>query len=154
MNLRPRRREEPDLNLVPMIDVVLVLLIFFMVATSLRHESELELRLPEASGQPMPRNLAQLEVDIDASGRYALNGQALETADATALQAALQAAAQGRELPLTLRADGRTPHQAVVTVLEVAGQLGLKQLAIATVNPPTATPALPSAPDVPPSPDP
>ena len=154
MNLRPRRREEPDLNLVPMIDVVLVLLIFFMVATSLRHESELELRLPEASGQPMPSNLAQLEVDIDANGRYALNGQALATSDAPALKAALQAAARGRELPLTLRADGRTPHQAVVTVLEVAGQLGLKQLAIATVNPPTATPALPPAPDLPPSPDP
>lgn len=136
MNLRPRRREEPDLNLVPMIDVVLVLLIFFMVATSLRHESELELRLPEASGQPMPRNLAQLEVDIDASGRYALNGQALETADAATLKIALEAAARGRELPLILRADGQTPHQAVVTALEVAGQLGLKQLAIATVNAP------------------
>lgn len=152
MNLRPRRREEPDLNLVPMIDVVLVLLIFFMVATSLRHESELELRLPEASGQPMPTHLAQLEVDIDASGRYALNGQALSTTDAPTLKAALQAAARGRELPLILRADGRTPHQAVVTVLEVAGQLGLKQLAIATVNPP-ATPS-PPAPQAPPSPDP
>ena len=79
MNLRPRRREEPEFNLVPMIDVVLVLLIFFMIATSLRHESELEIRLPEASGQPMPGNLAQLEVDIDASGRYAVNGQALES---------------------------------------------------------------------------
>jgi biopolymer transport protein ExbD len=64
----------------------------------------------------------------------------------------LQAAARGRELPLILRADGRTPHQAVVTVLEVAGQLGLKQLAIATVNPP-ATPS-PPVPHTPPSPDP
>jgi biopolymer transport protein ExbD len=152
MNLRPRRREEPDLNLVPMIDVVLVLLIFFMIATSLRHGSELELRLPEASGQPMPTHLAQLEVDIDASGRYALNGEALATTDAPTLKAVLQAAARGRELPLILRADGRTPHQAVVTVLEVAGQLGLKQLAIATVNPP-ATPS-PPVPHTPPSPDP
>jgi biopolymer transport protein ExbD len=154
MNLRPRHREEPDLNLVPMIDVVLVLLIFFMVATSLRHESELELRLPEASGQPMPSHLAQLEVDIDANGRYALNGQALATADAPALKATLQSAAQGRELPLVLRADGRTPHQAVVTVLEIAGQLGLKQLAIATVNPSADPPASPRTPDTPPSPDP
>jgi biopolymer transport protein ExbD len=152
MNLRPHRREEPDLNLVPMIDVVLVLLIFFMIATSLRHESKLEIRLPESTSQPLPSNLAQLEIDIDASGRYALNGQALTTADAPALKAALQAAAQGRELPLILRADGRTPHQAVVTVLDVAGQLGLKQLAIGTVNAPVVAPPTPS--NVPPSPDP
>ena len=141
MNLRPRRREEPELNLVPMIDVVLVLLIFFMIATSLRHESKLEIRLPEASGQPLPTNLAQLEVDIDASGRYAVNGQQVDGWDAAALKAPLQAAAQGRELPLIVRADGQTPHQAVVTVLDVAGQLGLKQLAIATVNAPATAPS-------------
>ena len=58
MNLRPRRREDPELSLVPMIDVVLVLLIFFMIATSLRHESLLEIRLPEAAGQPMPGAIA------------------------------------------------------------------------------------------------
>ncbi len=154
MNLRPRRREEPELNLVPMIDVVLVLLIFFMIATSLRNESKLEIRLPESSGQPLPSNLAQLEVDIDASGRYAVNGQWLDGRDATALKAPLQAAAQGRELPLIVRADGQTPHQAVVTVLDVAGQLGLKQLAIATVNAPVATPAPPSTLNASPSPDP
>ena len=150
MNLRPHRRDEPELNLVPMIDVVLVLLIFFMIATSLRHESKLEIRLPESSGQPLPSHVAQLEVDIDASGRYAVNGQALETVDAATLKAALHTAAQGRELPLILRADGRTPHQAVVTVLEVAGQLGLKQLAIATVN----SPAAPMPPTTLPSPGP
>ena len=152
MNLRPHRREEPELNLVPMIDVVLVLLIFFMIATSLRHESKLEIRLPESSGQPLPSNLAQLEVDVDASGRYAVNGQWLEGRDAAALKAPLQAAAQGRELPLIVRADGQTPHQAVVTVLDVAGQLGLKQLAIATVNAPATAPA-PSNPDAAPAPD-
>ena len=151
MNLRPRRRDEPELNLVPMIDVVLVLLIFFMIATSLRHESKLEIRLPESTGQPLPGNLAQLEVDIDASGRYAVNGQRLEGRDAAALKAPLQAAAQGRELPLIVRADGQTPHQAVVTVLDVAGQLGLKQLAIATVNASTAVSMPPTAL---PSPDP
>ncbi|MDS4031890.1 MAG: biopolymer transporter ExbD [Candidatus Contendobacter sp.] len=154
MNLRPHRREEPDLNLVPMIDVVLVLLIFFMIATSLRHESKLEIRLPESTSQPLPSNLAQLEVDIDASGRYALNGQMLATADVPTLKAALQAAAQGRELPLILRADGQTPHQAVVTVLDVAGQLGLKQLAIGTVNAPAAAPGSPAPRNVLPSPDP
>ena len=101
MNLRPRRREEPELNLVPMIDVVLVLLIFFMVATSLRHPSELEIRLPEASGQPMPGDVAQLEIDIDAEGRYAINGRALDATDAPALKRRLSAEANGRALPLT-----------------------------------------------------
>ena len=139
MNLRPRRREDPELNLVPMIDVVLVLLIFFMIATSLRRESALELRLPEASGLPIPGDAAQLNVSIDAEGRYAVNGEALHPADAATLRAHLITLAGGRALPLILRADRRTPHQAVVTVLDVAGQLGLKQLTIATesASPPT-----------------
>jgi biopolymer transport protein ExbD len=139
MKLRPRRREDPELNLVPMIDVVLVLLIFFMIATSLRRESALELRLPEASGLPTPGNAAALEVSIDAEGRYAVNDQTLNATDAATLKTQLTILAGGRALPLILRADGRTPHQAVVTVLEVAGQLGLQQLTIATVNAPPAT---------------
>lgn len=145
MNLRPHRREDPEINLVPMIDVVLVLLIFFMIATSLRHEAELNIRLPEASGQPMLTDITRLDVAVDASGHYAVNGQSLKTTDAVALKAALQTAAAGRDLPLTLRADGQTPHQAVVTVLEVAGQMGLKQLAIATTTAPSSAP---SSPDV------
>ncbi|MEI2779915.1 MAG: biopolymer transporter ExbD [Candidatus Competibacter sp.] len=152
MNLRPRRREEPEINLVPMIDVVLVLLIFFMIATSLRHSSELEIRLPEASGKPVPGDVAQLAVDIDAAGRYAVNGRSLESMDAATLKATLLAETGGRLLPLTIGADGRTPHQAVVTVLDVAGQLGIRQLAIATAgesNPPN--PAV--KPDAPPSPN-
>jgi len=142
MNLRPRRREDPELNLVPMIDVVLVLLIFFMIATSLRRESALELRLPEASGLPMPGDVTMLDVSIDAEGRYAVNGQALHPANAATLKERLKTLAGGRALPLILRADGRTPHQAVVTVLDVAGQLGLQQLTIATVNAPPATPSV------------
>ncbi len=142
MNLRPRRREDPELNLVPMIDVVLVLLIFFMIATSLRRESELELRLPEATTLPIPGEAAALEVSIDAEGRYAVNGQALDPADAATLKQRFIMLAGGRALPLTLRADGRTPHQAVVTVLDVAGQLGLKQLTIATVSAPPPAPAV------------
>ena len=141
MNLRPRRRrEDPELNLVPMIDVVLVLLIFFMIATSLRHEAQLDIRLPEASGQPMPNAIAQLEVSIAADGRYAVNGQTLESHDPATLKAALQAATGGRVLPLIISADGRTPHQAVATALDVAGQLGIRQLSIATVNAATPEP--------------
>ncbi len=143
MNLRPRRREDPELNLVPMIDVVLVLLIFFMIATSLRRESALELRLPETSGLPTPGPATALEVRIDAEGHYAVNGQALDPADAAALKAQLKSLSGGRALPLTLRADGRTPHQAVVTVLDVAGQLGLQQLTIATESAPPTPESVP-----------
>ncbi len=134
MNLRPRRREEPELSLVPMIDVVLVLLIFFMVTTSPRHESELELQLPQAAVRSAPEERTRLIVEIDAAGRYAVNGRRLDAADAETLRRALREMAGDQEPPLTLRADGRTPHQAVVTVLEVAGQLGLKQLTIATLE--------------------
>ena len=158
MNLRPRRREEPELNLVPMIDVVLVLLIFFMLATSLRHEAQLDIRLPDASATPLPGDVAQLDVDIDASGRYALNGHDLGLDDAAVLREALRTALAGRELPLTVRADGRAPHQAVVTVLDIAGQLGIRQLGIATMSAvsapgavPTPTPVSTPVPDVPPS---
>ena len=152
MNLRPRRREEPELNLVPMIDVVLVLLIFFMLATSLRHEAQLDIRLPDASATPLPGDVAQLDVDIDASGRYALNGHDLGLGDAAVLREALRTALAGRELPLTVRADGRAPHQAVVTVLDVAGQLGIRQLAIATAG--ESYPPNPAVkPDAPPSPN-
>lgn len=151
MNLRPRRREEPEINLVPMIDVVLVLLIFFMIATSLHHQSELEVRLPEASGKPLPSAVAQLQVDVDANGHYAVNGRKLDNIDSTALKDALLTAAEGRSLPLAISADGRTPHQSVVTVLDVAGQLGIKQLSIATTNAsgsPGVAPAVgPSAPN-------
>ena len=144
MNLRPRRREDPELNLVPMIDVVLVLLIFFMIATSLRRESELDIRLPVAATVPMPGQAVALEVSINTEGRYAVNGQALEPPDPATLKQRLITLAGGRALPLILRADGRTPHQAVVTVLDVAGQLGLKQLTIATASArPVAAPAGP-----------
>jgi len=156
VNLRPHRREEPEINLVPMIDVVLVLLIFFMIATSLRHVSELEIRLPEASGKPMPGDVAQLAVDIDAAGRYAVNGRSLESVGATSLQETLKetllAETRGRALPLTVSADRRTSHQAVVTVLDVAGQLGIRQLAIATTGDagppdPVVEPAAPPSPN-------
>ncbi len=146
MNLRPRRRDDPELNLVPMIDVVLVLLIFFMIATSLRHESELEIRLPEASGRSLPDNLTALEVSIDAAGRYSIHGiegRLLDSeTDVAVLREELLKASSGRELPLIISADGQTPHQAVVKVLDVAGQLGLRQVAIATVNA-ASTPAPP-----------
>lgn len=150
MKLRPRRREDPELNLVPMIDVVLVLLIFFMLATSFRPRSSLELQLPEAAaGPPAPGAATRLEVEIDAAGHYAINGQTLGATGVEALKTALQNATTQPALPLIINADGRTPHQAVVAVLDAAARLGWRQLDIATVNAPPIAPATLAAPTAP-----
>lgn len=138
MNLRPSRRTEPDVNLTPLIDVVFLLLIFFMVSTTFRKESELKIDLPEASPQPLTVAEQQpLEIAIDASGRYFINGQALADKQADTLKEALAKQADGRrDESLLIRADAETPHQAVVTAMDVAGQLGFKHLAIPTLRQP------------------
>ncbi|PIE83610.1 MAG: biopolymer transporter ExbD [Candidatus Contendobacter odensis] len=136
MKLRLRHlQEEPGLNGVSMTDVVLMLLIFFMAATRLHHEPEFDIQLPSGSGQPRSKNIARLEISIDAAGCYAINGQWLPSTEAVQLRDALKKAANGREIPLTVHADGRTPHQAVVTVLDI-GQIELRRLAIVTENDP------------------
>ncbi|MDX1654832.1 MAG: biopolymer transporter ExbD [Candidatus Competibacteraceae bacterium] len=133
MNLRPRRSEEPDINLTPLIDVVFLLLIFFMVSTTFIREAELEVELPEASqGQPSAET-RRVEVVIDALGQYRVNGLTLNTATPAALEEALvEAVGQERDLEFTVRADARTPHQAVVTVMDVAARLGFQRLSIPT----------------------
>ena len=134
MNLRPYRREEPEISLTPLIDIVFLLLIFFMVTTTFRKESEFDVTLPEASRMPAESE-APLVVAIDAGGRYALNDRALAGTGRDDLEAALGAAlGDGPEGPvLVIRADAQAPHQAVVRVLDAAGRLGLERIAIATV---------------------
>lgn len=140
MNLRRRRREEPNVNLTPLIDVVFLLLIFFMVSTTFRREADLRLDLPEASRTPAPTE-QHLTVSIDAAGVYYVNDQALPDARPETLRQALAAAAgEDRQQPLLLRADGRTPHQAVVTAMDAAGQLGFRRLVIGTVEAPAVSP--------------
>ena len=132
MNLRPRRRQEPDVNLTPLIDVVFLLLIFFMVSTTFRKETELKIDLPEAAQQPQATQEARsMEIGIDAAGRYYINGRALADDRRETLKAALlQAASEQRDKPLVISADAKTLHQAVVTAMEVAAETGFKQLAI------------------------
>jgi len=133
MNLRPRRRQEPDINLTPLIDVVFLLLIFFMVSTTFRKETELNIDLPEADQAPTAteEDKGKLEIGIDEQGQYFINGKALSDKRRETLQAALmEAVGDDRELPLVISADAETPHQAVVTAMDVAGKIGIKQLAI------------------------
>lgn len=135
MNLRPQAREEVEINLAPFIDVVFLLLIFFMVSTTFLREGNLELTLPEASPEPTQTEALALELTIDANGEYALNGRALANRQSLTIQRALeQAVAEaGAAQELIIRADANTPHQAVVTALDAAGQAGIKQLGIATI---------------------
>jgi biopolymer transport protein ExbD len=142
VNLRPRRQEEPEINLVPMIDVVLVLLIFFMITTTFRKEADLRIDLPEATQQEPAIEQDQLEVSIDVQGRYFINAKALSDSDIDTLKQALsEAAGERRDLPIVIRADGKTPHQAVVKVMDAAGQLGFRHLAIAAIQPEASEPA-------------
>lgn len=138
MNLRPRDREREELgiNLTPLIDVVFLLLIFFMVSTTFRKEADLNIDLPSASPTPVTTEQERLTVAVDKTGRYFLNDQPLADTSVETLKAALLAAAgDNRRLPFIIRADATTPHQAVVTVMDTAGQLGFRRLSIATVPP-------------------
>lgn len=135
MNLRPRTREELDINLAPFIDVVFLLLIFFMVSTTFLKEGNLELALPEASPSPVQTRQEAVELVIDADGNYSLEGRPLANRQPQTVRRAFEqvASESGQVRPLIVRADAKTPHQAVVTALDAAGQAGIKQIGIATV---------------------
>ncbi|MGH8435428.1 MAG: ExbD/TolR family protein [Pseudomonas sp.] len=130
-------RDEVFLNLTSLIDVIFVLLLFFVVTTSFSRPTQLKIELPEAASgtPPQPSELKQLEVAIGADGSYTLNGQALLKNDLNTLMAALQKESEGdNSLPLTISADGKTAHQAVITAMDAAGKLGFSHLRITTVE--------------------
>jgi biopolymer transport protein ExbD len=136
MNLSRRNHEEPDVNLISLVDVVLLLLIFFMVSTTFVDESRIELQLPQASAAPAAEQRNDpIEVAVTASGEYRVNGQTLiNTSPATLSAAVSKVAGESREVPITLRADARATHQSVVTAMDVLGRLGFRSISIATVN--------------------
>lgn len=144
MNLKPRRTEEPELNLVSLIDVVLMLVVFFMLSSTFVDESSLRIRLPEvatrSAGAPAGEDLV---ITVTESGGYRINGRELINASADTLRAALlRLAGEDRTATVTIRADARATHQSVVTALDVAGRLGFSSIDIATV-PASAAPAQP-----------
>ncbi|HMN44806.1 MAG TPA: biopolymer transporter ExbD [Povalibacter sp.] len=143
MKLRPSETEEPELNMTPLIDVVLLLLIFFMVSTTFVKESHIDLQLPQASTEAPPETKgAPIEITITASGEYRVNGQTLLNNSPATLSAAVsKVAGSGRDSSVTIRADARTTHQSVVTAMDVVGRLGFKSINMATVNEAVGTPA-------------
>lgn len=136
MNLRPRRHESPDINLTPLIDVVFLLLIFFMVSTTFRDDGRLRLQLPEADAEPVPASEIELvEVMVDRGGRYYVNARPVTGTDIETLkQAIVGLVGSDRDLPVLVKADGGARHQAVMTVLDAAGQLGLTKIAFAATR--------------------
>jgi biopolymer transport protein ExbD len=135
VNLRPRRIEDPEINLVSLIDVVLMMVVFFMLSSSLTPEGRIHIRLPQASSVPTARaKLEPLIVTITQQGGYLVNGRELINSSPDTLRAALlKAAGSSRNAHVTLRADARSTHQAVVTAMDVLGRLGFVEITIATI---------------------
>ncbi|GHH61200.1 ExbD/TolR family protein [[Pseudomonas] boreopolis] len=128
-----RAQDEPHIDLVPLIDVILVLIIFFVVTTTFDARSTLQLQLPTASDQKNPEPPRSLSVLVNADGRYFVNDQEVLRQDSESLKRTIaQVAGEDRQQDVLLRADARTPYQAVVTVQDVLGQLGFRRIAIAT----------------------
>ncbi len=135
MNLRSQPREQPEVNLTSLIDVVLLLLIFFMVTTSFVRETEIRLKLPEAETAPPASVDDALEITITADGDYLVNGrQTINRRPVTLRRALAEEADERRDQTIVIRADARSSHQAVVTAMDVAGRLGFMRINIATME--------------------
>ena len=137
MKFRRQRRQQDGINLTPLIDVVFLLLIFFMVSTTFTRETRLEVELPEAEGEVQkepPKDV--IEILIDEEGSYAVNGNLLINRKVDTIMAALQeVSGSDSKMPVLITADARAPHRAVVTVMDAAGRLGFTRLSISTQEP-------------------
>lgn len=136
MQFRRQKNAEVAVNLTPLIDVVFLLLIFFMVSTTFTQETHLSLDLPEATGEETELQPRQIEILISVDGQYAINGQSLVNTQLLTLKQALREQSGGDTgIPLVITADAKTPHQAVVTAMDAAGQEGFSHLSLTTQRP-------------------
>ena len=140
MKLSLRPRTQPEVNLTSLIDVVLLLLIFFMVSTSFVKQSQIAISLPEAENTDIVAEVQeQIDIMITETGTYLINGRELINSRPGTIRNALQKVTGGdNTLPLTISADANAKHQDVVTAMDIAGRLGFVNISIATVNDPTA----------------
>jgi biopolymer transport protein ExbD len=143
MNFRHKKREKIDITLISMIDVLFVLLLFFMVSTTFNRNTEVKVTLPEAAGAEAEQAPKMVTLTIDADGTYYLMGddglshklvnQELETLK----QELLKFAERSKDLPFVINADGKTPHQAVITALQCASEVGFSHITFAAQHPKT-----------------
>ena len=135
-----RSRDEPEINVISLVDVLLVLVLFFMVSTTFLRETELNIRLPQAAVETRLDAAGNgLEISITQAGAYIVNGRELVNNERRTLRTAIERLmGEKRDVPVFIRADGAATHQSVVTVMDVIGQLGFVKINIATVTPPDA----------------
>jgi len=135
VNFNKKDEEEVGVNLTPLIDVVFILLLFFMVTTTFNRHSELRIDLPEASTETQPEQTKKLEVAIDSQGRYFVNGQKVANTKLESLILTLRKEiGSNKEMPVSIRADAKTPHQSVITAMDAVSKLGLTRMSIATTQ--------------------
>ncbi|MDD2808030.1 biopolymer transporter ExbD [Rhodoferax sp.] len=133
MNFRPRQKEEPEINLIPFIDVLLVILIFLMLSTTYSKFTEMQIKLPTADVDAQRDYPKEVLVSVSAEGSYSVNKQAVTGRSVAELaQALAEAAKAGKESVVIINADASAKHQAVITVMESARRAGLTQITFAT----------------------
>ena len=136
MRLRETPKDEPEVNLTPLIDVVFILLIFFMVSTTFQHESEIKIDLPEASADQVDKQEKVLEILIDADGHFYIGGEQVVNTELDTLKGAIRKFLGDRKkMPVVIRADRMSPYEAVIRAMDATSQLGLEQMSLATNQP-------------------
>ncbi|WP_048438555.1 biopolymer transporter ExbD [Caenimonas sp. SL110] len=133
MNFQPRKKDEPEINLIPFIDVLLVVLIFLMLSTTYSKFTELQLRLPVADSDAQRDYPREVIVSVSSDGRYSVKGTPVNGRDVNAVAQALSEGAKaGKDSVVIITADAAAPHQSVITVMEAARRIGLNQITFAT----------------------
>lgn len=133
---RSRQKEEPEINLVPMIDVLLVILIFLMITTTYSRFSELEITLPQAETGRATGHPQAIDISVSASGKYMVNRKPVEYSGPERFTEELRAAAAGQADPvIVINADGQASHQSIITVMEAARFAGYNRITFTTRNP-------------------
>jgi biopolymer transport protein ExbD len=136
MNFQKRSVEEDvNINLTPLIDVVFLLLIFFMVSTTFDTTSQLKIKLPEASTTESPETAQKINLMIDVKGNFFVNSRELTNNRSATLKAALERNLSNGMIPVVIQSDAASPVQSLVTAMDVVGQLGFLQVSIATTRP-------------------
>jgi biopolymer transport protein ExbD len=136
VRFRERRNEDPEINLISLIDVLLVLLIFFIMSTTFAVDGRLRIQLPQASSVPLARTTADpVMITVTSEGTYLVNGfEVINSSPETLRAAIVKVAGEKRDGAVTIRADGRATHQSVVTAMDILGKLGFAQLRILTTD--------------------